>query len=127
MEADTRCEPLVMVHVGTVVALIGVALTRAVCHSPRAPVSALAGPGDGHTLPVLARREMWRGDVMVGGLTQLHLAASFALVAVCLIWPALFGQGNACSSPEDLWEWKGCRNQVAAMGGIVASSLFAVN
>lgn len=55
MEADAGCEPLVIVHVSTVVALIGAALARAVCHSPRAPVSALAGTGDGHTPPVLAR------------------------------------------------------------------------
>ena len=68
------------------------------------------------SLPVLARKGMWSGDIMVGGLTQLHLAAGFALIAVCLMWPALFGQGNACSKPEDLWKSNDCHHQVGVMG-----------
>ena len=45
---------------------------------------------------VLARRELWRGGAMVGGLSCLHVAAGSAVVVIASGWPALIGPGAAC-------------------------------
>lgn len=63
-------------------------------------------------LPVLSTPNFWRGDRMVGGLAQLHLATGFALVALAVAWPALFGTGKACREITSLGAcWQQVNNQ----------------
>lgn len=66
--------------------------------------------------PVLADDELWKGDVMVTGLARVHLAVGFALVTLCLTWPAVFSSGPDCLRPKTLLS-SGCVDQVKGLPG----------
>jgi hypothetical protein len=63
-------------------------------HASGAPESATAIRSG----PLLTDKLMWSRDIVVGHLTRLHLAVGFALVSVCLTWPAAFTTRPSCVS-----------------------------
>ena len=68
------------------------------------------GSGAGGATHVLARRELWRGGAMVGGLSCLHVAAGSAVVVIASSWPALIGPGTSCRTLDGLMQ-PGCMTQ----------------
>ena len=70
--------------------------------------------GPSEPKPILSRRDMWRGDVMVQGLAHLHLATGLALVVVSLALPVVVAKDPSCTAGF-LRLTPQCRHQVATL------------
>lgn len=74
------------------------------------PTDATKSAGAERSGPLLADKDMWSRDTVVAHLTRVHLAVGFAIVSVCLTWPATFITRPSCVS-RLLLAGPDCRSQ----------------